>query len=121
MVPVYSPLTESEAAVISALLEAYGIPFFIRGGAFSKLYPGLLIKDYNVQTFMVPADSYEVARELLAEFITPNQEEITADIAQRSPWSTARVLLEALCFGWAVTGSRWNKKGRSPGGNGRKS
>jgi hypothetical protein len=112
MVPVYSPLTESEAAVISALLEAYDIPFFIRGGAFSKLYPGLPIKDYNVQTFMVPADSYELARELLAEFITPDPQETTADVPQRSPWRTVRVLFEALCFGWVVTGSRWNKKGR---------
>lgn len=72
MVPVYSPLTESEAAVISAMLAAHNIPFFIRGGAFSKLYPGMQIKDYNTQTFMVPAESYELAKELLAEFIKPS-------------------------------------------------
>jgi hypothetical protein len=59
MIPIYTPQTESEVAVISSMLDAYEIPYFIRGGAFSKLYPGLQIKDYNTQTFMVP-DEFQV-------------------------------------------------------------
>jgi len=108
MVPVYSPLTESEASVISSLLEAYEIPFFIRGGAFSKLYPGMQIKDYNTQTFMVPAGSCELARELLAEFINPSAQE-TATVPKKSIWRSLRVLIEAFCFGWVIAGNRWNK------------
>jgi hypothetical protein len=108
MVPVYSPLTESEAAVISAMLEAHGIHFFIRGGAFSKLYPGMQIKDYNTQTFMVPEESYELARDLLAEFIKPSTQEVTST-PKRSIWRKLRVLIEAFCFGWVITGDRWDK------------
>lgn len=108
MVPIYSPLTESEASVISSLLEAHEIPFFIRGGAFSRLYPGMQIKDYNIQTFMVPAESYELARELLAEFIKPSAQEPAA-VPKKSIWHTLRVLIEAICFGWIITGNRWNK------------
>lgn len=108
MVAVYSPVTESEAAVISALLEAHGIPFFIRGGSFSKLYPGMQIRGYNVQTFMVPAASHALARELLAEFVKPGPQEI-ASASPRSIWRSLRVLIEAVCFGWVMPGSRWDK------------
>jgi len=70
MVPLYTPATESEASVISGLLEAYQIPFFIRGGAFGKLYPGVQISPYNTQTFMVPETDLEFARGLIADFVS---------------------------------------------------
>ena len=108
MVPVYSPITESEAVVISAMLEAHEIPFFIRGGGFSKLYPGMQIKDYNTQTFMVPVELYKDTRELLSEFIKPSKEKPTV-LLEWSFWRTLRALIEAICFGWVITGRRWNK------------
>lgn len=107
MVPVYSPISESEAAVISSMLEAHEIPFYIRGGGFSKLYPGMQIKDYNTQTFMVPPNHQDFARELLSDFIQPDSSELTL-----SKWSlgrSVRVIFEAICFGWVITGRRWNK------------
>ena len=70
MVPLYSPATEPEASVISGLLEAYRIPFFIRGGEFGKLYPGIHISPYNTQTFMVSKSDLEFARELIADFVS---------------------------------------------------
>lgn len=109
MVPVYSPITESEAAVISTMLEAHEIPFFIRGGGFSKLYPGMQIKDYNIQTFMVPPESYEFVRELLAEFIKPSPQEV-AVTTRLSIGRTLRLLFEAFILGWVMTGERWRKK-----------
>lgn len=108
MVPVYTPITESEAAVISAMLEAYEVPFFIRGGGFSKLYPGMQIKDYNTQTFMVPAEHYEFSRELLSEFINPSKDEL-AVLPKWSLWRTLRILFEAICYGWVIPGRRWDK------------
>jgi hypothetical protein len=106
MVPVYSPQTESEAAVISSLLEAHQIPFFLRGGAFSKLYPGMQINHYNTQTFMVPDESFEFARELLAEFISPSEE--IMPVSKTSIWQKLRILIEAIFCGWFVTGRRWH-------------
>jgi hypothetical protein len=103
-------MSESEAAVVSALLEAHAIPFFIRGGNFSKLYPGMQIKDYNTQTFMVSVEHSDFARELLSEFISPQKSELT--LPKWSFWRSVRVLFEAICFGWVITGRRWNKDDR---------
>jgi hypothetical protein len=107
VIPIYTPQTESEVAVISSMLAAYEIPYFIRGGAFSKLYPGMQIKDYNTQTFMVPAEFQESARELLNDFINPEpQEEVIAP--KVSITRIFRVFIEVILFGWVFTGKRWN-------------
>lgn len=92
--------------MISAMLRAYEIPFFIRGGGFSKLYPGAQIKDYNTQTFMVPLDQRDFAMELLADFIAPNLSEESAPPPKWSLLRTIRVILEALLFGWVMPGRR---------------
>ncbi|MGP1716812.1 MAG: hypothetical protein ACTS9Y_06490 [Methylophilus sp.] len=111
MIPIYTPQTESEVAVISSMLDAYEIPYFIRGGAFSKLYPGLQIKDYNTQTVMVPAEFQEVARELLIDFIQPQPQAIKRD-SKASISRIFRVCVEMILAGWVFTGKRWNKNAR---------
>lgn len=69
MVPVYSPKTESEAAVVTALMQAYGVAFFMRGGAFSTMYPGPVLSSLNEQMLMVESDQADMARDLLADFV----------------------------------------------------
>ncbi|MDN5843218.1 MAG: hypothetical protein L0H54_07195 [Alcaligenaceae bacterium] len=69
LVPVYAPRTESEAAVITSLMQAYNVEFFIRGGAFSKMYPGPVATDLNAQMLMVHRDDEQIARQLLAPFM----------------------------------------------------
>lgn len=91
--------------MISAMLDAYEIPFFIRGGSFSKLYPGMHVKDYNTQTFMVHIEYLDITKELLSEFIAPDKLELNS--TKRSTQRSLRVLLEAVFFGWIVTGRRW--------------
>ncbi len=108
MIPIYTPQTESEVAVISSMLDAYEIPYYIRGGAFSKLYPGLQIKDYNMQTFMVPDEFEAVAQELLNDFINPTPQEAAVK-TQFSITRVFRVLMEITLMGWVFTGKRWNK------------
>jgi hypothetical protein len=108
MIPIYTPQTESEVAVISSMLDAYEIPYYIRGGAFSKLYPGLQIKDYNMQTFMVPDEFEAVAQELLNDFINPKPQEAAVK-TKFSITRVFRVLMEITLMGWVFTGERWNK------------
>jgi hypothetical protein len=108
MIPLYTAQTESEVAVISAMLQAYEVPYFIRGAAFSKLYPGLQIKDYNTQTFMVPVAFADLARELLSDFIQPQLQQHQAS-ASTSLSRIFRVVIEMLLGGWVFTGKRWNK------------
>ena len=69
MVAVYSPKTDSEAAVIVSLMEAYGVDHFMQGGAFSSMYPGPLVNSLNAQTLMVHEDHADLARQLLQEFL----------------------------------------------------
>lgn len=69
MVPVYTPKSESEASVISALLSAYDVEFHMQGGAFSSMYPGPISNSLNAQTVLVREDQVELARQLIQDFI----------------------------------------------------
>ncbi len=69
MVPIYTPKSESEASVIGALLEAYGVVFLMQGGAFSSMYPGPVSNSLNAQTLLVRGDQVELARQLIQDFI----------------------------------------------------
>lgn len=69
MIPIYSPKSESEAATIVSLMDAYSIPFLMRGGAFSTMYPGPVPNSLNAQTLLVDAEHADLARQLLQPFI----------------------------------------------------
>ena len=70
MVPIYTPKSESEALVITSLMQAYGVVFFMRGGAFRSMYPGPVSNSLNEQTLMVDDDQAELARELIQSFLS---------------------------------------------------
>ncbi|MEP7314369.1 MAG: hypothetical protein ABI859_17420 [Pseudomonadota bacterium] len=65
LVPLVSPDTEAEVLTTVALLDAYGIPSFVRGGGFGSLYPGPQVAGYNAKTIMVQAESLRDAQDLL--------------------------------------------------------
>ncbi|MGB3291064.1 MAG: hypothetical protein WBA83_17480 [Burkholderiaceae bacterium] len=69
MIPIYCPKSESEASVITSLMDAYGISFLMRGGAFSTMYPGPVANSLNAQTLMVREDQADLARQLLEPFV----------------------------------------------------
>lgn len=69
MTPIYAPKTESEAAVIESMMQAYGIRYFMQGGAFSSMYPGPVNNSLNAQMLMVDDEQAELARQLLQEFL----------------------------------------------------
>ncbi|TEA77999.1 putative signal transducing protein [Allopusillimonas ginsengisoli] len=68
MIPIYSPKSESEAAVIEALMQAYDIPYVMRGGAFSSMYPGPVTNSLNQQALLVDESDVELAMQLIAPF-----------------------------------------------------
>lgn len=73
MVPIYRPKSNSEALVISSLMQAHGIRHLMQGGAFSSLYPGALSTSLNAQTLVVDAAQAELARALLADFMAADE------------------------------------------------
>jgi len=71
MIPIYSPKSESEAAVIVSLMQAYEIPFLMQGGAFSSMYPGPVSNSLNEQILLVDEAHADTARQLLEPFFQP--------------------------------------------------
>ena len=69
MIPIYSPKSESEAAVIVSLMQAYEVPFLMQGGAFSTMYPGPVANSLNEQMLLVEEGHAEMARQLLQPFM----------------------------------------------------
>lgn len=104
MVPVYQPQTAVDLAIAQSLLEASGIPFFVHNAGFGGLYPGPQIDLYNVRTIMVPPIAVNAAREVLAEYLnqSPEVDQPPAAARPRSFWENARMVCEALFFGWFV-------------------
>ena len=98
-VPVATPQTESEMAVMVCLLDAYGIQHFIHNRGFGGLYPGLQIRLYNVRRLMVPVDQAIEAHELLSVFVRQPSE---SDGDNRLTFSDKiRVFVETIFIGWS--------------------
>lgn len=69
MTPIYEPRSESEAVIITSMMQAYKIDFVMQGGAFGSMYPGPVSNSLNARILMVRADQADEARQLLASFI----------------------------------------------------
>jgi hypothetical protein len=111
LIRVFSPQTESEVAVVTALLEAHEIPAFVHNRNFGSLLPWPQINEYNTQSIMVPEERAADAIELLAEFrACPPAMPARLPLRDR-----IRVVLEAVCFGWFVPGrTRRDKPDAAP-------
>jgi hypothetical protein len=103
LVRIFSPQSESEVLVVTALLEAHAIPAFVHGRGIGSVLPGIQINGYNTQSIMVPEECVAEAAELLAQL----------EPAAADPRRTAlplrdkiRVVLEGILFGWFVPSSR---------------
>jgi hypothetical protein len=101
LVRVFSPQTESEVAVVTAMLEAREIPVFVHNRNLASLLPGPQINAYNTQSIMVPEECAADAIELLAEFRAPSIETTARIVPVRD---RIRIVIEALLFGWFVPG-----------------
>lgn len=97
--PVATPQTESELAVMVSLLDANGIRHFVHNRGFGGLYPGMQIELYNVRRLMVPADQANDALELLSVF---SQRSTASEAEQKLDWrDKVRVLAETIMFSWS--------------------
>ena len=54
--------------MIVSLMQAYDVPFLMRGGAFSSMYPGPISNSLNAQTLLVDKEHADMARQLLQPF-----------------------------------------------------
>lgn len=110
-VPVATPQTESEMAVMICLLDAYGVQNFVHNRGFGGLYPGLQIRLYNVRRLMVPIDQALDALELLSVFARQAPESDADDKLAIS--DKLRVFIETIVFGWSFPLKRMPIQGAS--------
>jgi Putative prokaryotic signal transducing protein len=125
LVRLVSPDSDPEIVAIVAMLEAHGIPCYVRGGGFGGLFPGVQINAYNTRDIMIPEEQSAAALELLEEF-----QSRPAEPENIRPKKSGRLrnFLELVLFGWFVPrspahtektdghadGTR-NKRSREPG------
>ena len=109
-VRVFNPNTESELAVVVAMLEAHEIPCFTHGRNIGSIYPGIQINAFNTQSVMVPEEHVQDALELIRQFreAAPERQD-----ARTMSWlDKLRIIVEVLLLGWFVPGNKASKGAR---------
>jgi len=106
-VNVFSPDTESELAVVVAMLEAHEIPSYTRGRHIGSIYPGFQINAFNTQSIMVPEEYVQDALELIRQY---RETSPAHPASQTMSWpDKVRIIIEGLLLGWFVPGKRTPK------------
>jgi len=100
LVRLVSPDSDPEIMTIVAMLDAHGIPSYVRGGGFGGLYPGVQINAFNTRDIMVREEQAAEALELLKDFRAQRPEPEPVARSRKIGW--LRNLLELLLFGWFV-------------------
>ncbi len=111
MEKIFNPENEAELALIKSLFDAEGIYYFVQNDNFGSILVGPQISNYNVKTVLVPDDSANRAREIVAEL---RQHDVVVDSKMRLP-DRLRMVLETAVFSWFVPGRRWGKSRKSSG------
>ena len=109
LVPVLRPDSEAELATTVAMLEARGVPCFVRGGGIGSLLPGVQVESFNARAIMVPEDRANEAIALIADLRGSADDGEDKTPPPAAP-SKLRTLAEFLLFGWFVPGRRDPKR-----------
>jgi hypothetical protein len=104
LVRLVSPDSDPEIMTIVAMLDARGIPSYVRGGGFGGLYPGVQINAFNTRDIMVPEEQVAEALALLKDFQA--QQPAAEHVARPRKTGWLRNLVELLLFGWFVPRSQ---------------
>ena len=110
--PVATPQTESELAVMVSLLDAHGIQHYVHNQGFGGLYPGMQMDLYNARRLMVPADHAAEALDLLVVF--SRQSTVSDADDSMTLADKLRVAIETFVFGWSFPSKR-NRNGKQEG------
>ena len=108
LIAVLRPDSEAELATTVAMLEARGVPCFVRGGGIGSLLPGVQVESFNARAIMVPEDRANEAIALIADLRGPADD--GDDKTPPPPPSKLRTLAEFLLFGWFIPGRRHPKR-----------
>ena len=103
MVPIFTPRTQADLAVVLCLLDAYGFPYFVHNDGFGGLYPGVVFDLINLRRVLVPTEMASDARQLIDDFL-PGIESPPNNMSRADK---LRVVVEGLLLGWFIPGNKW--------------
>ncbi len=99
LVPVCSPRSPTELAVVLSLLKSEGIDYFVSNDHFGSLTVGPSIPLYNEKTILVPDSEFEVASALVAppaNYVGEREER------GFTFFEKLRMAIEVVFFGWII-------------------
>ncbi len=104
------PSSSSELAVVTSLLTAEGIRFFVHNEHYGALKVGPVIPLVNERSVLVAEEDFERASELLAA--PPLPPEVRTRRGRPGPGSVLRMLVEVVLLGWLIPGGRGRRESR---------
>jgi len=99
LLPVCSPRSPTELAVVRSLLESEGIYYLVSNDHFGSLHVGPIIPLYNEKIVLVPETDFEAAKAL----VTP-LDSYDCELQERgfTFFEKIRMAIEVLMFGWII-------------------
>lgn len=102
LVPLCTPNTSSELAVVKSLLQAEGIFFFVHNEFFGSMKAGISIPLFNQRTILVAKEDLERARKV----VVPPGSLVRVRHHQFGSLDRVRMFIETLVFGWVIPNPR---------------
>ncbi len=110
MISLYSPDNDVDLAIIKSIFEGEGIEYFVHNDHFGTLKIGPKIDLFNAKTIMVQEHQFEMAKELIDEFLE-NIKEAEAPHNHRYSWADKlRMVIETVLFTWFIPGKRRKRR-----------
>lgn len=70
LISVLTPDSDLELLTVCSMLEARGVPFFVRGAGVGSLFPGpMQVGSLSARAIMVPEERADEARMLISDFL----------------------------------------------------
>jgi hypothetical protein len=74
LISVLTPDSDVELMTVCSMLDARGVPFFVRGAGLGSLFPGpMQVGSLNARAIMVPAERANEALALIADYLGPSE------------------------------------------------
>ena len=100
---LYSPQNDSELAIIRSIFDGEGLNYYIRNDHFGSLKVGPKIDLLNAKMIQVHDEQFELASELISEFLKNSRKDTTND-DKYTLSDKFRMIIETLIFGWFMPG-----------------
>ena len=110
MKKLYSPENDAELAIIKSVFESEGINYFVHNDHFGTLQIGPKIDLFNAKTIMVQENQFEIAKELICEFLENIKDSETPNKLQYSWADKLRMVIETVLFTWFIPGKRHRRR-----------